>query len=66
MTFNEAKLLTKLGVKVKLSHWTSVKYAIAFDNDKYVRYELNDGSKHKAQIPSQWDKRTDWEIYHEV
>lgn len=66
MTFNEAKLLTKLGVKVKLPYWTSVKYLIAFDNKGCVKYELNDGNRYSAVIPSQWDTRTDWEIYHEI
>lgn len=66
MTFNEAKLRTRLGMKVKLPHWTTVKCVVTFHDDGQVSYVLGDESIRTALIPLAWCNRSDWEIYHEV
>lgn len=66
MTFNEAKLRTRLGMKVKLKHWTTVKCVVTFHDDGRVSYVLGDESIRTTLIPLAWCNRSDWEIYHEV
>lgn len=66
MTFNEAKLRTRLGMKVKLKHWTDVKCVVNFHDDKTVSYELMKGGIRRRNTPANWTQRNDWEIYHEV
>ena len=66
MTFNEAKLRTKLGMKVRLSIWSIILYVSAFGDDGTYTFHLAKGEVKTKPIPKIYTELNDWEVYHEV
>lgn len=65
MNLNEAKLATKLGLKVRLPYWQEVKYVTTFHDNGELSYTFSDLKIRKRTIPNAWCNREDWEIYNE-
>ena len=66
MTFNEAKLRTKLDMKVRLSIWSIILYVSAFGDDGTYTIHLANGVVRINPTPKIYTELTNWELYHEV
>lgn len=63
MTLNEAKLRTRLGIKVKLPHWTAVMCIHKFHDNGEITYELRkNGEIRTRPMPGYWHTIETWEI----
>ncbi len=65
MNYKQALAASKLGLKIKLPHFTMIKFISHIDDDDKITYELADGVTRSMYIREAWKDLTTWEIYHE-